>query len=111
MPPKLLEKYIKPLFQAMRFGEKTLPKAFIFHVSNVSLYRNNCRTTFYPGGTMETKINNAAAKKTSPVLTDFLEHIRKRAYQIYLESGKAPGNDMKNWLQAEKEIKQRYKLP
>jgi hypothetical protein len=62
---------------------------------------------------MEIKTNKIPEKKTapSPALTDFLEHIRKRAYQIYLESGKAPGNDMKNWLQAEKEIKQRYKLP
>ena len=35
------------------------------------------------------------------------EEIRRRAYRIYLESGKIEGRDTQNWLQAEAEHKAR----
>jgi Protein of unknown function (DUF2934) len=32
------------------------------------------------------------------------EAIRRRAYQIYLESGEQPGRALDDWLQAEREL-------
>jgi Protein of unknown function (DUF2934) len=36
------------------------------------------------------------------------EEIELRAYAIYVESGCAPGNDVGNWLQAERELREKY---
>ncbi|HKU25720.1 MAG TPA: DUF2934 domain-containing protein [Candidatus Sulfotelmatobacter sp.] len=36
--------------------------------------------------------------------SELRETIRKRAEEIYIESGKAPGNDLENWTQAEAEV-------
>jgi len=36
------------------------------------------------------------------------EEIELRAYEIYLERGGAPGNDLENWLQAESELLEKY---
>jgi hypothetical protein len=33
-----------------------------------------------------------------------LEEIRLRAYEIYLERGGLPGNELEDWLQAEREL-------
>jgi Protein of unknown function (DUF2934) len=33
------------------------------------------------------------------------EEIRFRAYEIYLERGRSDGQDLEDWLQAEKELK------
>ncbi|MGC8765327.1 MAG: DUF2934 domain-containing protein [Brevinematia bacterium] len=53
-------------------------------------------------------------KKTekAPKLEDFLAEIQRRAYDIYLERTKKglPGNDMSDWLEAEKEIKEKYNI-
>ena len=32
------------------------------------------------------------------------ERIRCRAYEIYLEHGEQPGNELEDWLQAEREL-------
>jgi hypothetical protein len=37
------------------------------------------------------------------------ERIRCRAYEIYLEHGEQPGNELEDWLQAEREL--RYSPP
>jgi hypothetical protein len=34
-----------------------------------------------------------------------LEHIRKRAYELWEASGCQEGNDMANWIQAEQEVR------
>ena len=34
------------------------------------------------------------------------EQIRSRAYEIYVRSGRQPGHDLDNWLQAEYELTQ-----
>ena len=34
------------------------------------------------------------------------EHIRRRAYEIYLARGEEPGRDVEDWLQAERELTQ-----
>jgi hypothetical protein len=33
------------------------------------------------------------------------QEIRSRAYEIYLERGAQPGNELGDWLQAERELK------
>jgi len=48
-------------------------------------------------------------KATSQIeLQNFLDEVRKRAYEIFLQRGAAYGNDLDDWLKAEKEIKQKY---
>jgi hypothetical protein len=32
------------------------------------------------------------------------QEIRRRAYELYLERGEEPGRDLKDWLQAEREL-------
>ena len=34
-------------------------------------------------------------------------NIEHRAYELYLERGSSPGNDFQDWLQAERELKDR----
>jgi hypothetical protein len=54
-----------------------------------------------------------AVKKTKkPDLREFLDRVETRAYELYQEriiSG-APGDDISDWFQAEKEVKKIYKL-
>jgi len=54
----------------------------------------------------------AAAPGKKPDLNQFLDEIRKRAYAIYQEriKTKAPGDQLSDWLKAEKEIKAKYKM-
>jgi len=50
-----------------------------------------------------------ATQKTSKVeLSDYLENVKKRAYEIFQKRGSSHGSDFEDWLKAEKEIKQRY---
>ncbi len=56
-----------------------------------------------------------ATKKTkntlpAPNLEDFIDEIRARANEIYIERAGGPGDDLSDWLQAEKEIKKKYKI-
>jgi hypothetical protein len=44
--------------------------------------------------------------KSSTGSVDLQELIRRRAEEIYYRSGCAPGHDLENWAQAEKEIRQ-----
>lgn len=43
--------------------------------------------------------------------SDLHERIRRRAEQIYEQSGKVPGRDAENWSQAEIEIQQESNVP
>lgn len=55
----------------------------------------------------------SAAKITiKPDLKDFLEKVEKEAYEIYKERIKlgVAGDDISDWFQAEKKIKEKYKL-
>jgi hypothetical protein len=36
------------------------------------------------------------------------EEIRRRAYEIYQQRGGAPGSEMEDWLNAEREVRKRY---
>ncbi len=45
-------------------------------------------------------------------LKNFLGEIEKRAYEVYLERMKKgePGDEMTDWLQAEKDVKAKFKI-
>ena len=47
-------------------------------------------------------------KEITPEQLD--NEIRERANQICIERGANPGSALQDWLQAEKEIKEKYKL-
>ena len=50
------------------------------------------------------------AEGTSANRTPSREEIRLRAYEIHLERGGLPGNELDDWLQAEREL-ERLALP
>jgi hypothetical protein len=41
----------------------------------------------------------------NPKVSDLQEAIRRRAEEIYFESGEIPGRDLENWKQAERDIR------
>jgi len=43
-------------------------------------------------------------------LQRYLDEVKNRAYEIFLEQGSTHGNDLNDWFQAEKEIKKKYKI-
>ena len=49
---------------------------------------------------------NATRRSISHLLalTDLQDAIRRRAEEIYIQSGNVPGRDLENWSQAEREI-------
>ena len=49
------------------------------------------------------------AVKTSAEDSRRLEEIRIRAYEIYLERGGKHGNDLDDWIQAEREIESKVR--
>ena len=55
---------------------------------------------------------SAAKKTTKPNLKECLDEVEIKAYDLYQERVKsgAPGDDIADWFQAEKEIKEKYKL-
>ncbi|MBW1810117.1 MAG: DUF2934 domain-containing protein [Deltaproteobacteria bacterium] len=68
--------------------------------------------------------NNSAANKTEKKtsrnlkpkkekqfdLQSFQAEVNKRAYDIFLQRGYVHGNDLSDWLKAEKEIKQEQEI-
>ena len=58
----------------------------------------------------ETK--SAALKKKKLNLNDFLKEVEIRAYEIYVErtSANMPGDEMGDWLRAEKEVKAKHDI-
>jgi hypothetical protein len=49
------------------------------------------------------EIRNSKPQEVKRVISD--EDIRRRAYEIYLENGDAPYDEMDNWLCAERELR------
>ena len=43
---------------------------------------------------------------TTPHPLDHQEQVRRRAYELYEQSGKDDGHDLEHWLQAESEFPQ-----
>ncbi len=62
------------------------------------------RTTSKPGRTIQKSMR--AADVTAGINPTF-EEIRWRAYEIYLARGRAPGDPIADWLQAERELRER----
>lgn len=58
------------------------------------------------------KVAMAAKRIKKPDLKDFLGEVGKRAYELYQERIKSgvSGDDISDWFQAEKEIKEKYKF-
>ncbi len=58
------------------------------------------------------KKESIAKQKIKPDLDAFLEEVEKKAYDLYQERIKSglPCDDIADWFQAEKEIKEKYKL-
>jgi hypothetical protein len=46
----------------------------------------------------------APAEPDRPIAKPADEQIRARAYEIYVARGRAPGHDIDDWLQAEREL-------
>jgi hypothetical protein len=62
---------------------------------------------------MEGKQQEAAeSEKTQPQLADGpnLEEVRQRAYELHVERGCVHGCDLDDWLQAERELKQKKQV-
>jgi hypothetical protein len=55
-------------------------------------------------------VQGRAESKTNPniKLEDYIAEIRARAAEIYARRGEAPGDALSDWLQAEKEIKNKH---
>jgi hypothetical protein len=52
-----------------------------------------------------TKVSSPATKRPHAVVSQpTQEEIAFRAYQIYLERGGAPGNELEDWTRAEREL-------
>jgi hypothetical protein len=49
------------------------------------------------------EIRNSKPQEVKRIITD--EDVRSRAYEIYLENGDAPYDEMDNWLCAERELR------
>jgi hypothetical protein len=57
---------------------------------------------------VDTKLNKNGSQQEpddSPLDSIVAIEIERRAYEIYLERGSEPGQDLDDWLQAEREIK------
>jgi hypothetical protein len=55
----------------------------------------------------EPRKNAAPAVNLLPINLE--DEIRRRAYELYQQRGTAPGSEAGDWLDAEREIKQRYR--
>jgi len=47
-------------------------------------------------------------QKNPQSVNDLREEIRRRAEELYIKRGGSPGDEMSDWLAAEKEIKRKY---
>ncbi|MBF0215889.1 MAG: DUF2934 domain-containing protein [Candidatus Omnitrophica bacterium] len=59
----------------------------------------------------ETSAEGTGGKKSSGMCADeFYALVSKRAYELYVQSGYANGNDQGNWYSAELELRSKYKF-
>jgi hypothetical protein len=58
-----------------------------------------------PGTPVPTEVR----RKVVPINLE--DEIRRRAYEIYVERGRTPGDEHEDWLAAEREIRARYTHP
>jgi len=60
-------------------------------------------------GVVKTEPRKKAAPHVNLVPINLEDEIRRRAYELYLQRGTAPGSEAEDWLAAEREITQRYR--
>lgn len=49
-------------------------------------------------------METSSSKHSPSRIADVQEAIRRRAEEIYIQSGRIPGRDVQNWTQAEREV-------
>ena len=52
----------------------------------------------------KTMVSPSPAPQKTPNYKPIREEIALRAYQIYLQRGGAPGNELQDWMQAERQL-------
>ena len=57
------------------------------------------------------KPTEKASLESQPQTVPTREEIEVRAYQIYVERGSTHGQDVDDWLQAERELVEKYSKP
>ena len=57
-----------------------------------------------------TTVKKTKTATPAPNLEDFIDEIRARANEIYIERAGGPGDNLSDWLQAEGEIKKKYQI-
>ncbi len=76
--------------------------------------RNNgakkSKSTKRPAGKSSTGGRQANATRDTPAAAPTIEEIRSRAYELYLQRGSAADEPMADWLQAERELRERCGL-
>ena len=60
-------------------------------------------------GVVRTEPRKNSASQVNLVPINLEDEIRRRAYELYLQRGTAPGSEAEDWLTAEREIMQRYR--
>ena len=60
-------------------------------------------------GFVRTEPRKNSASQVNLVPINLEDEIRRRAYELYLQRGTAPGSEAEDWLTAEREIMQRYR--
>ena len=60
-------------------------------------------------GVVKTEPRKKAGAPVNLVPINLESEVRRRAYELYLQRGTAPGSEAEDWLKAEREIMQRYR--
>jgi hypothetical protein len=60
-------------------------------------------------GVVKTKPRKEIALPKNLLPINLEEEIRRRAYELYLQRGPASGSEAEDWLNAEREVRQRYR--
>ena len=50
------------------------------------------------------EVNDERVPESPPVAEDRLEKVRRRAYELWAQSGYEHGHDVEHWLAAEREV-------
>lgn len=74
---------------------------------NISKPKSTVRKAVAQAIDSHEKENGMAARKDSP---DIQEAIRLKAYELYVERGYSHGNDVQDWLEAERIVFKKFRI-
>jgi hypothetical protein len=57
---------------------------------------------------IEPNVAESGRPQAQPTTTPSPDEIRQRAFELHLESGGSHGRDLDDWLQAERELKEKW---